>query len=105
MVIGAFRLSFALPEEGATHKGEAQRIKDHLWSQFKISVCELESQPGELLIGGAVVGSSEGFCRKRVESILEHIRQWPKANLVHEESDYIGFTDIETERDFEKYQL
>ncbi len=104
MVIGAFRLSFAIPEEGTTHKGEAQRVKDHIWSHYKISVCELDSDSREVLIGGAVVGASESACRKRVETIIEHLRQWPKANLIHEETDFIGFTDIETERDFEKYQ-
>ena len=104
MVIGAFRLSFAVPEEGSTHKGEAQRIKDHMWSQYKISICELDSDPQELIIGGAVVGPSESACRQRVDKIIEHMRDWPKANLVHEESDFIAFEDIEVERDFEKYQ-
>jgi uncharacterized protein YlxP (DUF503 family) len=104
MIIAALRLTFAVPPDGRSTHGIAQKIKDKLWSRFKISVSELPSPSGaELIIGAAAVGGEEGRVKERAQQIIRFVQNSGEMELVNEEIEYVVFDDIEIERDFEKY--
>jgi uncharacterized protein YlxP (DUF503 family) len=104
MIIGALRLTFVVPADGSSTHNSAQKIKDRLWSKFKLALAELPSHSGtQVVIGGALVGSDEGATQKRVDDIIRHLNDWGAVELVNDEMELIYFDDLELERDFEKY--
>jgi uncharacterized protein YlxP (DUF503 family) len=104
MVVGALRLTFVVPPVDGSSKGEAQKIKDRLWSKFKVAVAELPVDSSEqVVIGVALVGGDEKTTRERADAIIRHLQEWGSVDLVNDESDFVRFEDIELERDFAKY--
>ena len=106
MVIGALRLTFLVPPDGKSTRSVAHKIKDHLWSKFKVSLAEVPtgtSSGGELVIGLALASPEEKLTRQRLDEIVRHLHEWGGAELVHDDSEVIRFDDLEMERDFEKY--
>jgi uncharacterized protein YlxP (DUF503 family) len=104
MIIGALRLTFMVPPDGNSSHTSAQKIKDRLWSKFKLALAELPTHSGsQVVIGGALVGSDEKTTQKRVDDIIRHLNDWGAVELVNDEMELIHFDDIELERDFEKY--
>src|ERR1700683_843360 len=102
MVIGALRLTFMVSPDGKSTRAMAQKIKDRLWSKFKLAVADLSSHSGsQLVIGGALVGQDEPGTQARVEQIIRHLNEWGAVELVNDEVELIHFNDIEMERDFE----
>ena len=105
MIIGALRLTFMVPPDGKSTHNAAQKIKDRLWSKFKVAVSELPS-PGsanQLVIGGALVGYEEQKTQERLDQIVKHLNEWGNVELVNDETELVHFDDLELERDFEKY--
>jgi uncharacterized protein YlxP (DUF503 family) len=104
MIIAALRLTFAVPPDGKSTHGTAQKIKDKLWSKFKIAIAELPSPSGaELVMGIAAVGGEEFKVKERAQQIVRWAQESGDMELVNDEVEYIVFDDIEIERDFEKY--
>lgn len=104
MIIAALRLTFAVPPDGKSSHGTAQKIKDKLWARFKIAVAELPSpSAGELVVGAAAVGGEEAGVKERALQIIRFVQDAGDMELVNDEVEYIVFDDIELERDFEKY--
>ena len=103
MVIVASQLVFAVPPEHST-RALGQKIKDHVWSRFKISVAELpKDNADQLVIGIAVVGGEEASAKHRSEQVISHLRDWGVTELLEADSETIHFEDLELERDFEKF--
>jgi uncharacterized protein YlxP (DUF503 family) len=103
MIIGALRLTFIVPPDGKSTHSAAQKIKDRLWTKFKLALSELPSSGTQLVIGGAMVGYDEGQTQARLDQVIKHLNEWGAVELVNEESELIHFDDLELERDFEKY--
>jgi uncharacterized protein YlxP (DUF503 family) len=104
MLVGIQRLTFHIASSENSGKGLSQRIKDRLWSHFKVSVAEVEEPGGtELVLGVAFVGISEDAVQQKADSIVRHLNDWPAVELIHDEKDIVRYEDLEIERDFEKY--
>ncbi|CAM6001624.1 unnamed protein product [Sphagnum balticum] len=104
MIIGALRLTFIVPADSSSSHSSAQKIKDHLWSKFKLALSELPSgSTSQLVIGGALVGHNEAQTRERLDKIVRHLNEWKNVELVNDETELVYFDDLEMERDFEKY--
>jgi uncharacterized protein YlxP (DUF503 family) len=104
MVIGAMRLTFAIPAGGMSTKSLAHHIKDRLWAQFKIALTEIpRSSPTELVIGAALVGGDEPSTEDRMQQIIRFLNESDSVELVDQETEMIHFEEIEMERDFQKY--
>jgi uncharacterized protein YlxP (DUF503 family) len=104
MIIGALRLTFVVPPDGNSAHSVAQKVKDRLWSKFKLALSELPSQgTAQLVIGGALVGHNEHQTRERLDQIVRHLNDWGHVELVNDETELVYFDDLEMERDFEKY--
>jgi uncharacterized protein YlxP (DUF503 family) len=105
MVVGALRLTFMIPPDGKSNHSAAHKIKDRLWTKFKIALSEIPSgAPSQLVIGGALVDHDENRMQERMDQIIRHLNDWGVVELVNDETDIIHFDDIELERDFEKYE-
>jgi hypothetical protein len=103
MIIGALRLTFIVPPDGGSTHSMAQKIKDRLWSKFKLALTELPSNGTQLVIGGALVGYEESKTRARMDQVIKHLNDWGTVELVNDETELVFFDDLELERDFEKY--
>jgi len=104
MIIGALRLTFIVPPDGKSTHSVAQKIKDRLWSKFKLSLSEQPTIRGEqLVIGAALVDYDEVKTRTRLEQVIKHLNEWGSVELVNDEIELVHFDDLELERDFEKY--
>jgi uncharacterized protein YlxP (DUF503 family) len=101
MTIGVLRLSFAASGDS----GLGQKIKDRLWSHFKVATAEVDGQGAmELVIGVSIVANDDFGAQKRIDQIVKHLLEWGTVNLVDHESDVFRYEDTETERNFEKYE-
>jgi uncharacterized protein YlxP (DUF503 family) len=97
VIVAALKLTFA----SGTN---ARRIKDRLWSRYKISLAELPtSSPLELAIGAALVGSDERSLSQRVQQIVSHVQDWGAYDLIDHEVEFLHFEDFQEERNLEKY--
>ncbi len=103
MIIGALRLTFIVPPDGKSTHSSAQKIKDRLWTKFKLALSELPSQGTQLVIGGAIVGYDENQTQERLDQVIRHLNEWSAVELVNDETELVHFDDLELERDFEKY--
>src|SRR4051812_37713341 len=104
MIVGALRLTFAVPHGGNSSHAIASRIKDKIWTRFKISVAEMpEVSQHEVIIGVTTVGFNEKNVRERLEKIVDVLKNSGDIELVNDEMEMIHFDDLELERDFEKY--
>jgi uncharacterized protein YlxP (DUF503 family) len=103
MIIGALRLTFIVPPDGKSTRSSAQKIKDRLWTKFKLALSELPSSGTQLVIGGAMVGYDENQTRERLDQVITHLNEWRVVELVNDETELVHFDDLELERDFEKY--
>ena len=104
MIVAALRLTFMVSPDGASNKSTAQKLKERLWSNFKVAVAEVpHTSPSELKIGVTFVGSQEGVMQERVQDIIRHLNDWTSVELVYDESELIYFDDLELERDIAKY--
>ncbi len=92
-----------VPPDGKSTHSTAQKIKDRLWSKFKLAVSELPGHGTQLVIGGALVGYDENQTRERLSQVVRHLNEWGTVELVNDETEIIHFDDLELERDFEKY--
>ena len=105
MVLGALRLTFMIPPDGKSTHSAAHKIKDHLWTKFKIALSEIPSGgPNQLVIGAALVDRDENRVKERMDQVIRHLNDWGRVELVNDETEMIRFDDIELERDFEKYE-
>jgi len=103
MIIGALRLTFIVPPDGKSTHSSAQKIKDRLWTKFKLALSELPSNGTQLVIGGALVGYDEKQTQERMDQVIRHLNEWGAIELVNDETELVHFDDLELERDFEKY--
>src|SRR5579863_8529889 len=92
MILGALRLTFMVPPDGKSTHSTAQKIKDRLWSKFKVAVSELPS-PGttQLIIGGALDGYEENQTRERLDQIVRHLNDWGHVDLVNDDTELVHF--------------
>ena len=104
MIVAALRLTFMVPPDSGSHKSTAQKIKERLWSHFKVAVSEIPQHgPSELIIGVSFVGHQEGAMQNRTQEIIRHLQDWAAVDLTFDESELIYFNDLELERDLAKY--
>jgi len=104
MIIGALRLTFMVPPDGKSTHSAAQKIKDRLWSKFKLALSEQPTLSGpQLVIGAALVGYDEAKTRARLDQVVKHLNEWDSVELINDEIELVHFDDLELERDFEKY--
>jgi len=105
MILGALRLTFIIPPDGKSTHSAAHKIKDRIWSKFKIAASEIPSgSTNQLVIGGALVDHDEARIRDRMDQVIKHLNNWGSVELVNDEIEVIHFDDLELERDFEKYE-
>ncbi len=104
MIVAALRLTFMVAPDGSSHKSAAQKIKERLWSHFKVAVAEIShNSPAELRIGLSFVGTQESDMELRVQEIVRHMNDWNSVEMTYDESELIHFDDLELERDYLKY--
>ena|ERR1035438_5957802 len=102
MVIAALKLTFAVSSDTSGHS-TAKRIKDRLWSAFKVAVAELPSSSHqEVLIGVSAVGNEEAPLRDRMDQLLVNLRDWGSVDLVDQELELLHYEDIELSEDYDK---
>jgi uncharacterized protein YlxP (DUF503 family) len=104
MIVAALRFTFNCGPDQSSHRREAQKIKDRLWSHFKVAVAEIPSHsPMEIKIAASFVGSNEKVVQERCAEIIRHLNDWANVELTYDEQEVIHFDDLELERDILKY--
>ena len=98
MIIGALRLTFMVPPDGKSTHSAAQKIKDRLWSKFKLA------------LSGTAHGKRATTCywrgyrgvmrkdktRARLEQVvIKHLNEWGSVELVNDEIELVHFDDLE----------